>query len=288
MEEEVATTVATLEKIWNTIVEFCVNYSFQVVGALIVLMVGVILANWVAKVLLSVLEKKKLDITLAKFLVGIVKMLVITFTVLIALGKFGITIAPFIAALGALAFGASFAIQGPLSNYGAGLSIIMSRPFIVGNTISVSGVSGVVEEVKLACTILKDEEGVRIMIPNKHIVGEILHNSQENKVVEGVIGISYDSDVEKAIEVISKKLQEYPEISTAEKPKVGIQEFADSSVNIGFRYWVPTIKFFQVSYQVNLGIYRALQDANINIPFPQRDVRIISQPAGASSVGLGQ
>jgi len=274
MEEE----LTAIQKLINTAIEFCVNYSFQVLGAIIILILGVVASNWVVKILLSLFEKKKLDITLSKFLAGMAKILVLIFVILIALGKFGITIAPFIAALGALAFGASFALQGPLSNYGAGLTIILTRPFVVGNTITVAGVSGVVEEVKLACTILTNEDGVKITIPNKHIVGEVLHNSRENKIVESVIGISYDSDPEKAVEQVRQILEKFEEVQQTPRPQVGIQEFADSSINIGYRYWVPTAKYFQVSYEVNSAVYKALQEAGINIPFPQRDVHIISQP----------
>ena len=274
MEEE----LTAIQKLINTAIEFCVNYSFQVLGAIIILILGVVASNWVAKILLSLFEKKKLDITLSKFLAGVAKILVLVFVILIALGKFGITIAPFIAALGALAFGASFALQGPLSNYGAGLTIILTRPFVVGNTITVAGVSGVVEEVKLACTILTNEDGVKITIPNKHIVGEVLHNSRENKIVESVIGISYDSDPEKAAEQVRQILEKFEEVQQTPRPQVGIQEFADSSINIGYRYWVPTAKYFQVSYEVTSAVYKALQAAGINIPFPQRDVHIISQP----------
>ncbi|MEA3280659.1 MAG: mechanosensitive ion channel family protein [Thermodesulfobacteriota bacterium] len=274
MEEE----LTAIQKLIDTAIEFCVNYSFQVLGAIIILILGVVASNWVARILLSLFEKKKLDITLSRFLAGMAKILVLVFVILIALGKFGITIAPFIAALGALAFGASFALQGPLSNYGAGLTIILTRPFVVGNTITVANVSGVVEEVKLACTILTNEDGVKITIPNKHIVGEVLHNSLENKIVESVIGISYESDPEKAVEQVRQILGKFEEVQQTPRPQVGIQEFADSSINIGYRYWVPTAKYFQVSYKVNSAVYKALQEADINIPFPQRDVHIISQP----------
>jgi len=235
-------------------------------------------ANWVAKLLLSLFEKKNLDITLSRFLSGMAKIFILVFVILIALGKFGITIAPFVAALGALAFGASFAIQGPLSNYGAGLTIILTRPFIVGNTIAVAGASGVVEKIQLACTILTNEDGVKITIPNKHIVGEILHNSRENKIVESVIGISYESDPEKAVEQIRQILGKFEDVQQKPRPQVGIQEFANSSINIGYRYWVPTVKYFQVSYKVNSAVYKALKEAGINIPFPQMDLHIISQP----------
>lgn len=273
MEEQ----LSTVQKLVNTAVEFCVNYSFQVVGALIVLFAGVLIANWVVKLLMALFAKNKLDVTLAKFTAGTVRILILAFAVLIALGKFGITIAPFVAAIGALTFGASFAIQGPLSNYGAGLSIILSRPFVVGNTITVAGVSGVVEEVKLACTILSDEDGVRITIPNKEIVGQILHNSYSNKIVESTVGVSYSDDAEKAIRVVLGAINQFTEVCQKPGPQVGIQQFGDSSVNIGYRYWIPTAKYFQLMTSINLAIYKAVQQAGLTIPYPQMEVRTLGQ-----------
>ncbi len=174
--------IKTAQKIVNIIIDFFANYSFQVIGAILILVIGFLVARSVTSFLVKLFERKNLDVTLSKFTAAAVKGIIIGFAIIIALGKFGITIAPFIAALAAMAFGASFAIQGPLANYGAGLVIILTRPFVVGNTITVSGVSGIVDEVNLGATILKDEDGVKITIPNKHIVGEILHNSEETKI----------------------------------------------------------------------------------------------------------
>jgi small conductance mechanosensitive channel len=219
-----------------------------------------------------------MDITLSKFLGNFVKILVLVFVLIIAMGKFGISIAPFIALLGALAFGASFALQGPLSNYGAGLTIILARPFVVGDTITVKNVSGIVDEVTLATTILSTEDGEKITIPNKHIVGEILNNSFANKVVENAVRISYDDDPEKAINIIKETLKQFTQIISEPAPQIGIQEFADSSINIGMRYWIPTKQYFGTLYEVNLAVYKALAAAEIAIPFPQQDIHIISQP----------
>jgi small conductance mechanosensitive channel len=186
---------------------------------------------------------------------------VLVFVFIITMGQFGISIAPFIAALGALAFGASFAVQGPLSNYGAGLVIILSRPFVVGNTVTVKGVS----------------DGEKITIPNKHIVGEILVNSFANRVVETTVGISYHDPPQRAIEVIRETLGKFPQISSEPAPQIGIQEFADSAINIGLRYWVPTKEYHQTLYRINLAIHGALAEAAITIPFPQRDVHLYGQ-----------
>jgi len=272
MEKE----LTAFQKFMNTAIEFLTNYSFQVVGAIVVLIVGHFVGKWVYRIVFALCERKKLDITLSKFLSSCAKMGVLAFAILIALGKFGITIAPFIAAIGAAAFGASMALQGPLSNYGAGLSIILGRPFVVGDTIVVTGQTGVVQEVTLSCTILTDEDGVRITIPNKNIVGEIIHNSFKYKIVENSVGISYDDDPEHAIRVVQKVLEGFPEVAQAPKPQVGLQEFGDSSINIGCRYWIPTTKYFQTLCAINLAIHKALAAAQITIPYPQREVRIIS------------
>lgn len=273
MQEE----IQTVQKLINIGIDFFVNYSFQVVGAILVLVIGVFVARSASSFILKFLEKKEFDITLSKFIAATVKGIILGFAFIVAIGKFGITIAPFIAALAAMAFGASFAIQGPLANYGAGLVIILTRPFVVGNTIKVSDVSGIVDEVKLGATILTDEDGVKITIPNKHIVGEIIHNSEERKIVEEMVGISYDSDPEKAIQIIKEVLETFQEISMEPPPQIGIQEFGDSSINIGLRYWIPTNRYFKTLYQVNLSVYKHLKAKNIEIPFPQRDVHIVSQ-----------
>ena len=271
--------ISSFQKLLDTLIEFVVNYSFQVIGAIIVLAVGVIIANRVAALILQLLEKKKLDITLSKFIAGTVRVLILGFAVLIALGKFGITITPFIAALGAAAFGATYAIQGPLSNYAAGLSIILGRPFTVGSTITVAGVSGIVEEVKLAVTVLTTEDGIKITIPNKHIVGEILYDSGKNRIAEGLIGISYDGEPEKAIQIIKRVLGQFGAIASKPAPQIGLQSFGDSAINVAYRYWVPTIKYYHTAYEVNLAVYRAIREAGIEIPFPQRVVHTVSQPA---------
>lgn len=272
MEEQ----VKAVGKIFDTVINFLVNYSFQVAGAIVILVIGLIVARYTASLVLRVLERKDLDITLSKFIANIIKIAILAFVFIVALGKFGITVAPLIAAVTAMAFGASFAIQGPLSNYGAGIAIIVSRPFVVGDTIRVKGVSGVVEEVKLGATILTDEDGVRITIPNKHIVGEIIHNSAQCKIVEEVVGISYGSDPDEAIAIIEKILEQFEDVSKDPAPLIGIQEFGDSSINIGLRYLVPTKRYFEILYKVNGAVFNGLKERNIEIPFPQRDVHVVS------------
>jgi small conductance mechanosensitive channel len=270
MKEE----LEAVEKYMDLAVEFALKYGFQVVYAIIILIIGLIIARWLSNMVVRVCESRNLDITLSRFLANVVRITVIGFVLIVVLGKFGITMTPFIAAIGAVAFGSSLALAGLLSNYGAGLSIIITRPFVVNDTIQIQGVSGVVEEIGLAATRMSTEDGEQITIPNKHIVGEILINSFENKVVEASVGISYDDDAQKAIDTIQEALQNIPEIVADPAPQIGIEEFADSSVNIGMRYWVPTKQYFQTLYQANLSVYTALERAGITIPFPQRDIHM--------------
>ena len=192
----------------------------------------------------------------------------------ICLGKFGISVAPFIAAIGAISLSIGLALQGVFSNYGAGFTIILTRPFVVGNTIRCNDVCGVVEEIRLAYTQLSTEDGEIITIPNKHIVGEVLINSFENTIVEASIGISYSASPDSAIRLISQQLHANPAIVQDPAPQVGIADFGDSSVNIAYRYWVPTKQQFELQFQINRAVYTAFREAGVEIPFPQREVTL--------------
>ena len=273
MEEEIQQAQA----VYDLITEYMVTYSFQIVGAIIIMLLGSFVAKKVSGLIESLMIKKDLDVTLSHFAAGFVKILIIGMAAIIALGKLGISVTPFVAAIGALSLGAGLALQGLLSNYGAGLSIIISRPFIVGDTISVQGVSGVVKEVRLAYTVLSNEDEVKITIPNKHIVGEIIHNSQASSIVEIGVGIAYGSDPDAAIALIKQAVIDTEGVSADKEPQVGIDNFGDSSIDIGLRFWVPTESLFETKYHANLAVFHVLAENDIEIPFPQRHVHLINQ-----------
>jgi len=274
MEQEIQNELETITRLTNMVIDFFVNYSFQVIGAIIIFLIGLFVARAIGKFALKLCDKHSVDITLSLFIASTVKLLIIAMVLVICLGKFGISVAPFVAAIGAISLSAGLALQGVFSNYGAGFTIILTRPFVVGNTITINDISGVVTEIKLAHTLLATEDGEIITIPNKHIVGEVITNSFANKVVEASVGISYSADPEVAIQVIKQSLTQFDELSQESPPQVGIEAFADSSINIAYRYWVPTDRYFEVQYQVNLAVFKALQTADIEIPFPQREVTL--------------
>ena len=265
------------QEIYDLIVNYLVAYSFQIVAAIIIMIIGNIVAKKAAGFLENFMIKKGLDVTLSHFTASFLKIILLTFAAIIALGKLGISVTPFVAAIGALSLGAGLALQGLLSNYGAGISIIVARPFVVGDTISVQGVTGVVKEVKLAYTVLSNEDEVSITIPNKHIVGEIIHNSRANSIIETTVGIAYDSDTGKAISVIREAIANTEGVVSDKSPQVGIDGFGDSSIDIGMRYWVPTESLFEIKYKVNQAVFKVLADNNIEIPFPQRYVHMVGK-----------
>lgn len=261
-------------KLYDLLVEFFVNYSFQLFGAVVIFIIGLLVAKKAGQLLVKVCTKHNVDVTLSNFLSNILRTTIIIMVVIICLGKLGVSVTPFVAAIGAASLGAGLAFQGLLSNYGAGLTIIITRPFVIGNTITVQGITGVVKDISLGATYLTNEEEELITIPNKYIVGDILHNSKENKLIETVIGVSYDTDLDFAISKVRDALSNVPDLAER-TPQIGVDEFADSSINIGIRFWAPTTQYFHIRYEANLAIYQALKKANVTIPFPQREVRML-------------
>ncbi len=262
-----------LQGVYELITEFLVNYSFQLVGATLIFLAGLWLAGKVAKLVSNQFEKHHIDVTLSNFVTNLVRIIIIVMVAIIALGKLGISVTPMVAAIGAASLGAGLALQGMLANYAAGITIIVTRPFVVGNTISVQGVTGVVKDIHLGLTMLTNEEGELISIPNKHIIGEIIHNSNASKLVESQINIGHKGDPEVAIAAINQVLSQY-QTQAELSPQIGINAFNELGIEIGVRYWVATERYFQEKYQLNLAIYRALKQANIQISCPIKEIHV--------------
>ncbi|NKF51236.1 mechanosensitive ion channel [Shewanella sp. WXL01] len=264
--------IQQLQNAYDFILEFLVQYSFQLVGAVLIFLIGLWVANKVSNLVTNLLTKHNIDVTLTTFTSNLIRIVIIVMVGVICLGKLGISVTPMVAAIGAASLGAGLALQGMLANYAAGITIIVTRPFVVGNTIEIKGVAGVVKEIKLGLTILTNEEGECISIPNKHIVGEILHNSFEYKLVETKLNVEYQADTNQAISIIEQQLANAELVNQQQKPLVGVNGFNSIGIEIGIRYWVPTPQYFEAKYQTNLAIINALQAANITIPCPLKYV----------------
>ncbi len=269
VEDVVVEQVETVARWLDTLIEFGITYGFQILGAVVFLLIGLKVSGWGGRRVARALERKNVDPPLARFIGTMVKVVMVVFLVIITLGNFGISIAPLIALAGAGAFGATMAIQGPLSNYGAGLTILLTRPFAVGNTITVNRqTSGVVEDITLAHTILVGEDKERITIPNKEIVGKVIVNSQRNRVVQSKIFIGEGEDWEKGLGVLRDTLGAIDDVNAGPAPQVGIHDFTYGGMVLGLRFWVPSDRYFQVRYAVNQAALSALRQAGIRLLAP--------------------
>ncbi len=273
--------IETIRRIGSAAIEFAVLYGFQILGAVLILTVGLFVARRVGLLVERLCRRRGIDVTLGRFFAAVARVAVLVFVVIAALGKFGISVAPLIAAVGAIAFGSSLALAGPLSNYGAGLAIILARPFKIGDTITVQSLaaSGTVEDIRFGATYLRTEDGETVIIPNKEIVGQVLVNSYANRVVELSVAVGYEDEPARAIAVIAEALAGVGEVVSEPGPQIGIGSFGDSAIAIAIRYWVPTARFFQVQFTANAAIWDALRGAGIRIPYPKQELRILGERA---------
>lgn len=267
----------TAQEMAFIVMDFISKNIYNIVGGIIILAAAWLAAQAVGKLLHILLVRKKADVTITKFLVDILKFLIMAVAVLITLGNFGITIAPFIAGLGALGFGASVALQGPLSNYASGATLIFTKPFKVGDILEVNGEVGEVEDMTLARTIIRAIDGTKIVIPNKKIIGEIIHNYSECKLLEITVGVTYETDIDQAIKVIKNVVMSEKKIMSKPEPKVGISTFADSAISIYARLWCRQSQYWDLMFDINRKILDEFNNNSITMPYPRRDVRIIGK-----------
>ena len=276
LEAELKEQMNLVNQVYELLIELALNWSFKLLGAMVVIAAGFLVGRWLANLLTRVMENHNVDVTLRQFIASTMRVIILVMFGVIALNQLGISITPLLAAIGGLAVGLSLAVQGPVSNYGAGLVVILTRMYKVGDTITTQGCSGQVEEISLAATQLRAEDGELIVIPNKHIVGEIHTNSNTNRIVEGSIGIAYSEDPSHAIGIIQSVLDNNAQVDSNIPPEIGISEFADSSINIEYRYWAATGTYYNTVHAVNLAIFNAFNTEGISIPFPQREVSVLN------------
>ncbi|MDP0497292.1 MAG: mechanosensitive ion channel family protein [Verrucomicrobiota bacterium JB024] len=269
MEEEMQQIQAHTE----FVVQFLVENGSKIISALIIVGIGWFFSGWLKGFLLKRFEKRNLDPTLSRFFAGSARVMILAIGLTFAVAKF-YNIAPLIAGLGAIAFGATLAIQGPISNYGAGLAIILTRPFVVHDTILVQGQYGVVHEVSLGVTRLITEDNEVITIPNKLIMGEIFTNSRACRIVEATLSIPADADAQRACQVMTEAIGSIEGVAGDPAPMIGIDEFREGTIRIGYRYWLPTERYHALRFQVNGAIDAAFRAAGIPLAIPPYEVRM--------------
>ncbi len=274
--ETVDTQLSSVNSLAKTGWEFLVTYGPKVLGAILVLLIGLWVINRVVKVFQKVMRKRGLDESLIPFLstltdIGLKAMLIIS-----AASMIGIETTSFIAVLGAAGLAVGLALQGTLQNFAGGVLILIFKPYKVGHLIEAQSHLGTVKEIQIFVTILLTPENKTIIIPN----GAISNGSITNYTVEGVIrvdvdfNISYDSNIKIAKEVLSDILANHPKVLQTPAPFVGVKSLGENGINLTARPYSHPSDYWAVYFDVIEAGKSALDNAGINIPFPQMDIYV--------------
>ena len=261
-------------EVWTMIQTTGVDLGINVISAIVIFFVGKWIVNLVVKGLLKAMQKGDMDITLRRFVSNLARMLLMLFVIIAAIHQLGIQTASLIALLGAAGLAVGLALQGSLSNFAAGVLIVLFRPYKVGDWIEGGGVSGAVEEVQILTTVLKTGDNKRVIIPNSQIMGTTITNysANETRRVDLVVGVSYSDDLDKVRRELESLVAADDRILKDPAVTIAVSELADSSVNFVLRPWVNTADYWGVYFDLTEAIKKRFDEVGISIPFPQQDV----------------
>jgi len=278
MAEQSALSLKSPELV-DRIIFYFVDHGMQILTAIVIMGIGLLIARWIGNVLKGWLTKKTFEEPVRNLIVRVTKLLVIAFIGIIALGQMGIQITPLIAGIGVVGVGASLAMQGLLGNLVAGLTIIFTKPFTIGEYIEVLGVYGQVTDITLFSTTLLHADNSNVIVPNRKIVGEILHNYGKIRQLDLTVGIAYGTDLTLARTTVSNILQQNPRVLREPAPIVGIATLGDSFITLSIKPWVSVEDFVISQAEIYQAVLESFQDKQIEIPGPRQAVRMISQPS---------
>ena len=252
------------------------TWGLQVIGAIGVLIVGRILCGWVRRAVRRALERAGVDASLVPFVSNLAYYAALAVVVIAVLNLFGIQTASIIAVLGAAGLAVGLALQGTLSNFSAGVMLLVFRPFKIGDFVEVAGAAGVIQEIGIFSTILHTADNVRIIVPNSGIYGGTVKNYSANETRRNdlVMGISYDDDIGKAVSAIQAVLASEPRVLDDPEPVVAVAELADSSVNLVVRPWCASADYWPLRFDLTRKLKEELEAAGCSIPYPQHDVHL--------------
>jgi small conductance mechanosensitive channel len=266
-----------LEQVKSTAIDLGMKIGPKLVVACLILLLGHYAGRWLGQMVQRLLVKLDLDLTVRILLVRMTRALVFGLFLVMALQNLGVELLPLIAGLGVAGAGLALAMQGVLSNLAAGLTIIFTRPFRVGEYVALVGVEGQVESIGLFNTVLNHPDHSHVVIPNRKIAGEILHNYGLIRQVDARVGIAYDSDVNRALASIDALLASNRRVLREPAPLVRVMALGDSSVNIAIQPWVSVDDYPLAAGEIHQAVLEAFRAQGIVIPFPQREVRLLGQ-----------
>ncbi len=276
--EVIPTSIDEASQLWVQVQDVAAVWGLKVIAAVAIFVIG----RWVAKAVRSGVRRMMTKADVEPIIIGFVGSMtyiaLLAFVVIAALGQLGIQTTSFIAILGAAGLAVGLALQGSLANFAAGFLMIIFRPFKVGDFIEGAGVAGVVEAIHIFTTTLKTGDNKLIIIPNAKLSGDNITNysAQETRRVDMTVGVAYDADLSVVRDVLNDIISKEERALKDPAPLVAVAELADNSVNFVVRVWTKTGDYWAVKFDMTETIKNRFDSEGIGIPFPQRDIHIVS------------
>jgi small conductance mechanosensitive channel len=269
-QEQAAAAQQTLLEVWNLVVNLVSQWGLKVVGAIVLLFIGRMVAGWARRGVRRALTLAEVEPTLIPYITGLVYYTLFAVILVAVLGIVGVQTASFLAVFGAAGLAVGLALQGTLSNFAAGVMLLLFRPFHVGDFIDAGGTAGTVAAIGMFTTELNTPDNVRIVIPNSQIYGRTIKNFAANETRRNdlVMGISYNDDIGKAIATIKRVLDSDDRVLADPEPFIGVGELADSSVNLLVRPWCKKEDFWGLKTELLRTLKEELEAAGCSIPYP--------------------
>lgn len=264
----------------NDLVSNLITYGVKIIIGILIIIVGFWISSRLSRLIKNKLSLSSMSISLKSFVGDLIGVLVKILVILVAMNTVGIETTSFVALLGGIAVGVGMALQGSLANFAGGLLILIFKPFKVGDVIDVMGGNlGTVLEITILQTILETSDSKVIILPNGSVFGNpiVNYSKTESRRLEIVVGIGYDDDFDKAKELVLKVLKNEPLVIHQKNYVVEIDNFGDSSVNLAIYVFVKLSDYNHAKWSLNREIKLAFDKNGINIPYPQRDIHIISK-----------
>ena len=261
-----------IEALWAAVLA---NYK-PVLAAIVILVIGRMVAGWARKITRKGLERGDVDATLVPFLAKLVYYSVLAVVVIAALHRVGVATTSVVAIFGAAGLAVGLALQGTLGNFASGVMLLVLRPFNVGDFIDAGGTTGTVEEIGVFATTLVTPDNIKIVMPNTQIAGGKIanYNGKDTRRIDMVMGIGYDDNIQTAIDTIRRIVTSHELVLSDPEPVIEVSNLGDSSVDIVVRPWCTTENYWKIRFDLTRSLKEGLEAAGCSIPYPQRDVHM--------------
>ncbi len=272
----------TMEDWLGSIQDLVIGSGLNLLAAIVIFIVGKWAARFCQRLSERLMNKSKVEPTLVKFVANLIYIALLTFVIIAALGQLGVQTTSFVAVIGAAGLAIGLALQGSLSNFAAGVLLILFRPFKKGDYIESAGTAGTVEEIQIFTTMLVTPDNKLIIVPNSKIISDNIVNisAKPTRRVDFVFGVGYADDIDKVKMVIRQVFSEDSRIHKNPDVFIGVLALADSSVNFAVRAWVNAGDYWGVFFDINEKMKKRFDAEGISIPFPQRDVHLYAVKEG--------